>query len=182
MVSLRKQLVNLLLGLVVGPFAEVPVADEAVSVDQVPRRPEALPGSVPDSVVVVQNYRIPDVLLPDGLLHVGDVFLEPELRGVDPNHEQAVVIVFLVQRVDVRLRVLAVETAVCPELDQHYLLTDGVLYRYAVRVDKASRACDLPGPRILVLLVRDPLRIRDCLLLARVTFRGAGTLGIAEGG
>src|SRR5215212_3316823 len=138
MVSLRKQLVNLLLGLVVGPFAEVPVADEAVSVDQVPRRPESLPVSAPDSVVVVQNYRIVDIRPPDGFLHVGDILLEPELRRVDPDHEQAVVIVFLVKRVDVRLRVLAVETAIRPELDQHHLLTDGVLYGDAVRVDKTG--------------------------------------------
>jgi hypothetical protein len=78
--------------------------------------------NVPDGVVVVKNDRILDVRLPHGFAHDGDVFLEPELRRVDPDHEQSVVPIFIVECVDVKLYVLAVVEDVRPELDQHHLL------------------------------------------------------------
>jgi hypothetical protein len=80
----------------------------------------------------------------------------------------------------VRLGVLAVKTGVSPELDRHHLLAGGVLYGDAVRVYEAGRTRDLTGSLILVLFVSDPLCIGDGILrlLARVTVRGAGSLGI----
>src|SRR5918994_1504033 len=145
-IPLHEQLLNLLIRLLVGPLAKMPVADVTVGVYQIPRGPETLVVRVPDGVVVVQHDRVLDVFPRDGLAHVGDVLLESELRRVDPDYEQAVVFVLFIQRVDVRLRVLAVEAAIRPELDQHYLLARGILYRDAIRVDEAGRACNLFGP------------------------------------
>src|SRR5215212_5841801 len=179
-IPLREQLLNHLIGLLVGSFSEVPVADEAVGIYQIPRRPETLVVRVPDSVIVVQHYWILDVLPRDGFAHVGDVLLETELRRVNPDDEQAVVPVLFIQCVDVRLGILAVETAIRPELDQHHLLARGILYRETIRVDEACRACDLFSPRILIFFARDPLRVEDfrSLLRACVTFYGLGSLGI----
>ena len=79
-VSLRQQLLNLLIRLFVGAFAEVHVTDKAVNVDQIPRRPETLAVRVLDGVVVVQDDRVLDVRLPDGFPNVGDVSFEAKLR------------------------------------------------------------------------------------------------------
>src|SRR5918994_4790596 len=170
-IPLHEQLLNLLIRLLVGPLAKMPVADVTVGVYQIPRGPETLVVRVPDGVIVVQHDRVLDVFPRDGLAHVGDVLLETELRRVDPDYEQAVVPVLFIQRVDVRLRVLAVEAAIRPELDQHYLIARGILYRDAIRVDEAGRACNLFGPAVLLFLVGDPLRVGDnrFLLLASVT-------------
>ncbi len=135
---------------------------------------------VPCGVPVVQDDGILDVRLADGLADVIYVFLEPELRGVDADDLQPIVCVLLVQRVDVRLRVLAVVAGVGPELEQDDLLAGGFLYGDAVRVDKAERLLDLLRPRILGRLARDPLRIGDgrLLLLIFRTLRGSRLLGV----
>jgi hypothetical protein len=74
----------------VASFAEVPVADPAVGVDEVERRPGVDGERVPDRVVVVDPDRIVDRSLGGRLPHAVDVALERELRRVDSDDGQAV--------------------------------------------------------------------------------------------
>jgi hypothetical protein len=74
----------------VAPFAEVVVADDAVRVDEVERRPEMVVEGAPDFVVVVDRDRVDRPRL-DRPPHTVDVVLERELRRVYPDHDQPVV-------------------------------------------------------------------------------------------
>ena len=78
------------LRLLVAPFAEVPVADHAVGVDEVERRPGVIGERVPDRVVAVDRHRVVDPSLLDRLLHEVDLVLEGELGRVDADDDQPV--------------------------------------------------------------------------------------------
>ena len=57
---LGQEFLDLPLSITVGALAEVLVADEAVGVDQVPSRPEALVVGVPGGIPVVQDHGVVD--------------------------------------------------------------------------------------------------------------------------
>jgi hypothetical protein len=68
-------------------FAEVVVADDAVRVDEVERRPAAVRKGAPDLVVVVDGERVVDRSLPRRAPHVVGFVLERELRRVDADDD-----------------------------------------------------------------------------------------------
>ena len=78
-----------MLGLVVGAFAEVHVADAAAAVDQVVRRPVLVLVRVPGREVVVERDRIVDAEPLDCGAHVAEAVLERELRRVHAEDHQA---------------------------------------------------------------------------------------------
>ena len=82
---------NLLLRLFVTTFAEVLIADDALGVDEVERRPVVVVEGFPDLVVVVHCNGIVDVAIFDCLPYAVDLVLEPELWGVDADDDQPVV-------------------------------------------------------------------------------------------
>src|SRR5436190_8160923 len=106
------------LRLLVTPFAQVLVADDAVRVDEVERRPSIVVESAPDVVVVVERDRVVDRSLLRGLPHALDLVLERELRRVDADHDQPVVSVRLRPRPNVRLLPEPVDAGQCPEVEK----------------------------------------------------------------
>ena len=71
------------LRLLVASFAEVLVADDAVGVDEVERRPVVVCEGAPDRVAVVDRDRVIDRSLVRRLPHAVDLVLERKLGRVD---------------------------------------------------------------------------------------------------
>src|SRR5215211_5511236 len=88
-----EQLLDAALELLVASFAEMVVADDAVPVGEVQRRPVVVGEGAPDLVVVVDRDGIVDGSLLRRAAHAVDVVLEGELRGVDDDDDQPVVAV-----------------------------------------------------------------------------------------
>ena len=77
-------------GLGVVTLAEVRVADVALRVDEVVRRPVLVAPCVPGRQVVVLDDRVGQVVLPDRILDVRRVLLEGELRRVNADDGEAI--------------------------------------------------------------------------------------------
>ncbi len=95
------------------------VADLALGVDEVQRRPVVVVEGAPDCVVVVDRDRVVDPQVLDGSADVVEVVLEVELGGVDADHDQAVVPVLLGPGADIGQGAQPVDAGVGPEVDQH---------------------------------------------------------------
>jgi hypothetical protein len=91
------------LGLLVASFADMVVADDAVGVDEVQRRPVVVVEGAPNCVVVVDRDRVVDPSLGGRLPDAADLMLERELWGVDADDDHPVVSVGLRPGADVRL-------------------------------------------------------------------------------
>src|SRR5215210_7446800 len=122
------------------------VADEAVRVYEVAGGPVPVVVGVPGGAVVVEDDGVADASLLDGPLDAGRVLLELELRPMDADYQQPIVLVLLVPLVEVWLNVLAVVATVGPELEQDYLLAEVLAYRDSISVDEAGWADDLLRP------------------------------------
>jgi hypothetical protein len=92
------------------------VADDALAVDEVERRPVVVGEGVPDRVVVVLGDGVVDPALLVGLAHEVDVVLEGELGRVDADDDQPVVAVGLRPRADVGLGAQPVDAGQRPEV------------------------------------------------------------------
>ena len=106
------------LRLLVASFAEVVVADHAVRVDEVERRPVVVVEGAPDLVVVVDRDRVVDRSLLRRPPHAVDLVLERELRRVDSDDDQPVVSVGLRPRANVRLLAQPVDARQRPEVHE----------------------------------------------------------------
>ena len=109
------------LGFLVAPFAEVVVADDPVSVDEVQGRPVVVVERRPDRVVVVNCDRVVDRAVPRCLAHPVDLVLERELGRVDADHDEAVVAVGPRPGADVWLGAQPVNAGQGPEVDENDL-------------------------------------------------------------
>jgi hypothetical protein len=116
-----KQLLDHALRLLVAPLAELLVADDAVLVDEVERRPVVVGEGAPDRIVVVLRNRVVDVPDLHRLPHPLDVVLERELRRVNSDDEQPVVLVGPRPRTHVRLLAEPVDARQRPEVHQHHM-------------------------------------------------------------
>ena len=94
------------------------VADGAVRVDEVERRPVVVVEGAPDLVVVVDRDGVADPSLRRRLPHAVDVVLERELRRVDADDDQPVVPIGIGPRTDVRLGPQPVDARQRPEVDE----------------------------------------------------------------
>ncbi len=119
--SLPEQLAYVGLGDVVVALAEMCVADVAVPVDEVLRRPVLVPERRPRAVLAVERDRVADAQPLDRAADVRGHRLERELGRVDANDHEPVLAVHAVPRLDVRERAQAVDARVGPEVDQHDL-------------------------------------------------------------
>src|SRR5215207_1936034 len=106
------------LRLLVASLTEVVVADDAVRVDEIERRPVMVGERAPDLVVVVERDRVVDRSLLRRLPHAVNVVLERELRRVDSDDDQPVVPVRLRPRTDVRLLAQPVDARQRPEVHE----------------------------------------------------------------
>ena len=92
------------------------VADDPLPVDEIERRPVVVVEGAPDPVVVVDRDRVVDLPLLRRLAHEIDLVLERELRRVDPDHDQPVVLVGLRPRAHERLLAQPVDARQRPEV------------------------------------------------------------------
>jgi hypothetical protein len=74
------------LGLLVASFADVVVTDDAVHVDEVPRRPVVVVEGAPNCVVVVDRDGL-SILAPGRLPDAADLVLGRELGRVDADED-----------------------------------------------------------------------------------------------
>src|SRR5215218_7162138 len=111
-----EQLLNNHLGHGVLTLAEVVVADPPLLVRDVQRRPEVIGEGAPDGVVAIKRNWVIHPHLPGGRDHVVDVALEAELGRMNPDHAQALIVVFLGPLTHVRQRSQPVDARVRPEL------------------------------------------------------------------
>jgi hypothetical protein len=107
------------LRLLVASLAEVVVADDAVRVDEVERRPVVVVERAPDLVLVVERDRIVDLSLGRREPHAVELVLERELRCVNAEHDQPVVAVGPRPCTHVRLRAQPVDAGQRPEVDDN---------------------------------------------------------------
>jgi hypothetical protein len=92
-------------------------AQEAVAVEEVDGRPEAVLERPPDREVVVDHDREGDPELVDRMADVVELVLERELGRVRPDHDEPAVAIALGPRVHVRQRPQPVHARVRPEVD-----------------------------------------------------------------
>ncbi len=97
------------------------VADAALRVDEIMRRPVLIEEGAPDRVIAVDRDRIADLEVGDGGAHVLAALLEREFGRVHADHDQPLVAVFLSPGAHVRDRAQAVDAGIGPEIDQHDL-------------------------------------------------------------
>ena len=127
---LHQGVADLLLGLTVRSLAEMRVDHLTVAVEQVLRRPVTVLKVPPRNPVVVLCHRPPDVVGHQRFRHVFMVLLELELRRVDAQYHQAVVLVLRPPVPQERQRADAVDAGVRPEVHQHHVaLSDQFLDR-----------------------------------------------------
>src|SRR4029077_21020121 len=94
-------------------------ANLALGVDEVMSRPVLILESRPDGAPAVHGNRIRDAEIPHRFRDVASVALECKLRRVDADDHEAVVLVPLGPRLDVRNRPKAIDAGVGPEVDEH---------------------------------------------------------------
>ena len=97
------------------------VADDAVGVGEVERRPVVVVERGPDRVVVVERDGVVDASFLHRLPDPVDLVLEGELRGVDSDHDQSVVPVGLRPGPDVGLLAQPVDAGQRPEVHQDHV-------------------------------------------------------------
>src|SRR5918998_3081890 len=114
-----QELLDDALELLVASFAEVLVADDAVAVGEVQRRPVVVGEGAPDLVVVVDHDRVVDRSLACRAPHAVDVVLEGELGRVDADDDQPIVAVGLGPRADVGPLAQPVDARPGPEVHEH---------------------------------------------------------------
>ena len=89
------------LAVVVPAFAELVVADPALGVGEIDRRPVAVTEGAPDLVIRVERDGVRDVQLLGRTPDVVDVLLERELRGMDSDDDQLSIFVLLGPAADI---------------------------------------------------------------------------------
>src|SRR6266436_5728913 len=92
--GLGQQLLNDSFRLFVFTFAELMMPDAPLRIDDIEGRPILVPESPPYRMVAIDRDRITDSHILGGSANVIDVFLECELRRVDTDHHQTLILVF----------------------------------------------------------------------------------------
>ena len=115
-----EQLLDHALRLLVAALAELLIANDALLVDEVERRPVVVIERAPDLIVVVDRDRVVDSSRFDRRPDALDLVLEGELRRVDADHDQPVGAVGLRPRADVRFLAQPVDARQRPEVHQDH--------------------------------------------------------------
>ena len=119
-------------------LAEVVVADPALRIGEVDRRPVVVVEGVPDAVVAVDGDRVRHPQRAGLGDDVVDVVLEVELRRMDADRGQPLSRVLRIPGADVGQRAQPVDAGVGPEVDEDDP-TPQPLGRQRVRVQPAGR-------------------------------------------
>src|SRR3954464_5693481 len=108
------------------PLSKMMAAYVALRIDKVMRRPVLIIERLPDRVVVIEGHRIFNPEIAHGALHVAFVLFERKFGRVNPEHDQAMILVPLVPTRDVWQGTQTVDTGVGPEVDQDHLAFQGL--------------------------------------------------------
>ena len=88
-----------------------------MGIDEIERRPGLIPESTPDDMIVIDRDRVVDPHVLHGPANVGDVLFELELRRMNADHHQSLILVVLGPGADVRRLAPPVDAGVGPEID-----------------------------------------------------------------
>src|SRR5260221_10436679 len=91
--GLFDELLDHALCLLVLALAELRVPDAAALVDEVERRPVAVPVCVPGRIRRVEGHRERHTLARNGIAHIGDLALDVQLRCMHAGHREALIAV-----------------------------------------------------------------------------------------
>src|SRR6266542_2570786 len=105
--------------LVVSALAELVVLDSPFRIGDVHGRPVVVAEGSPHRVIGVERDRVLDAHLLRSAADVLGILLERELRGVDADHDQPLILVLLGPRADVAERAEPVDARVRPEVDEN---------------------------------------------------------------
>ncbi|MNE72076.1 hypothetical protein D3C80_1679880 [compost metagenome] len=97
------------------------ISNLPLGIDKIVGWPVLVIERTPDRVVVINGHRVVDSQLGDFVAHVADDLFVAVFRGVNANHHQAILLVFLRPVDDVRQAVLAVDAVISPEIHQYHL-------------------------------------------------------------
>ena len=111
---------------VIVAFAEMVMANLALGIDKVVRRPILVVEGPPDRVVIVERNGITDLEIGNGVAHVVDILLEGEFGRVHPDHHEALVFVLLGPGSHIGNGAQAVDAGVCPEIHQDDLALERI--------------------------------------------------------
>ena len=101
-------------------LTEVMMSDSSLCIDEVERRPVLIVESTPDRIVTVDGNRVVDFLLGHGSADTVNVLLKAELRCVNADNHQPLILVLPCPRTNVGKRAPPVDAGVSPELDQDH--------------------------------------------------------------
>src|SRR5882757_11589991 len=114
---LGQQRLNLSLRACVLTFAELPIADVSLSVEEIEGGPINVMERIPNRVFIVNRNRVVNVHLSQRGPNIIHVLLEIKLRSVHANHDQALLTVFCSPGANVRQRSPPIDTGVGPKLN-----------------------------------------------------------------
>src|SRR5262245_25660403 len=96
----------------------------SLRIDEIQCRPSLVPESAPYDVVIIDRDRVINVHVFDRSAHIVQILLKSELRRVDSDHHQSLILVFLRPRAHVRKRAQPVDAGVSPEIDEDDFSTE----------------------------------------------------------
>src|ERR1700716_239864 len=94
------------------------MSNTPLRIDEIQRRPILILKGAPYDMVVVDRDRVIDPHVFHGPANVVYVFFECELRCVDADHHQSLILVFLVPGADIGKCAQPVDAGVGPEIDE----------------------------------------------------------------
>src|SRR4051794_5839604 len=94
------------------------MANLPLRIDEIERRPIVVVERLPECIVIINCDWMLKAYVLHGAANVINVVLECELRRVDADHHQSVMLVFLGPRADIRKCTLPIDAGIGAEIDQ----------------------------------------------------------------
>ena len=116
--SLDQQLPDDRFPVLVLAFAELVIPNTPLRIDEIACRPVLVHEGSPNRVIAVDRDRMVNADVLYGALDVAEILLELELRRMNADHHQPVVLVLVSPGADIRQRASPVDAGIGPEVDQ----------------------------------------------------------------
>src|SRR4051812_24332741 len=94
------------------------MSNTPLRIDEIQSRPIPVMEGLPYRMLIIDGDRVIDAHLSHGPANVVDVLLKSELRRMDADHHQSLVLVFLGPGADIRSRSQPLDAGVGPEIDE----------------------------------------------------------------
>ena len=155
----QQQLTDQVLRPVVISFSKMMPAYVTLRIDKVVCRPVLIIERLPDGVVVIQSHReILDPEVTHGALHIASFSFECKFRSVNPENDQAVILISFVPVRYVWQRAQTVDAGISPEVDQDDLASQGLWRERCGIQPRTPRRQEAGSP----LLQQEVLRRAPC--------------------